>query len=90
MNKQMGIVAIFVICVLVLLIGMMKQRAQVLFQFVMRIVVGAAAIYLTNQMLLANKSSIAVGMNSFSLLTVGVLGAGGYGLLYGIMIYKSL
>lgn len=90
MNKEMGIVAIFVICVLVLLIGTMKQKARGLFQFIMRMVVGAAAIFLTNQILLANKSSIAVGMNPFSLLTIGVLGAGGFGLMYGIMIYKSL
>lgn len=90
MNKEIGIVAIFAICVLVLLIGMMKQKAQILFRFAARIAVGAAAIYLTNQMFLAGRSDIAVGMNPYSLLTVGLLGAGGFGLLYGIMIYETI
>lgn len=90
MNKEIGIIAIFTICVLVLLIGMMKRKAQIFFQFAARVVVGAAAIYLTNMMLPAELAVAAVGMNPVSLLTIGVLGVGGYGLIYGITIYGAL
>lgn len=89
MNKEIGIAAILVICIVVLCIGMMKQKAEILLNFVVRVVIGAAAVYFTNDILAAQGSSIALGINPTSLLTIGVLGAGGYGLLYGIMIYQS-
>ena len=40
--------------------------------------------------LLAAGSSLAVGINPANLLTIGVLGIGGYGLLYGIVMYHSM
>ncbi len=90
MEKETGMIIIFSICVLVLLIGMMKQKAKILASFIGRMVVGGFAIYLTNQALLAAGSSLAVGINPANLLTVGVLGIGGYGLLYGIVMYHSM
>lgn len=90
MEKQTGIIIIFSICVLVLLIGMMKQKAKLLASFLGRMVAGGFAIYLTNQALLAAGSSLAVGMNPANLLTVGLLGIGGYGLLYGVVVYHSM
>ena len=90
MEKETGMIIIFSICVLVLLIGMMKQNAKILASFIGRMVVGGFANYLTNQALLAAGSSLAVGINPANLLTVGVLGVGGYGLLYGIVMYHSM
>lgn len=90
MEKETGMIAIFAICVIVLLIGMIKQKVRMLALFVGRVVAGGFAIYLTNQALLAVGSSLAVGMNPTNLLTIGLLGAGGYGLLYGILLYHSM
>ena len=90
MNKENGICVIVAICILVLLIGLLKRRAELLLNFAVRIVVGAVAIYVTNQFLQTQGSSIAVGINPYSLLTMGFLGFGGYGLLYGILFYQSV
>ncbi len=89
-HKETGIVIIFGICVLVLLIGALKQKAQIFFRFIGRVALGAVAIYLTNRMLPGNLEMLAVGINPVSLLTVGVLGVGGYGLMYGILIYEMV
>ena len=85
MNKEMGIAAIVLICVLVLGIGLVKQKAEALLNAAVRVLAGAAAIYAANTIIAAQGSSVTVGMNPISLLTVGVLGAGGFGLLYGIV-----
>lgn len=90
MSKEMGMAVILGICVLVLLIGLMKQKAELLLNFIVRGAVGGAAIYFTNQMCQSLGSQIAVGLNPISIATVGLLGFGGFGLLYGIMIYSSV
>lgn len=90
MNKEIGIAVILGICVLILLIGLLKRRAEFLLNFVVRVVVGVAAIYFTNQLFVSQGSSIAVGINPVSLVTIGLLGFGGYGLLYGIIIYQNV
>lgn len=90
MNKEMGMAVILGICVLVLLIGMMKQKAEILVNFLVRGAVGAVAIYFTNQMCQNIGTQIAVGLNPVSIATIGLLGFGGYGLLYGIMIYNNV
>lgn len=90
MNKEIGIAVILGICVLVLLIGLLKRKAGFLLNFVVRVVVGGVAIYGTNQFFLSQGSSIAVGINPTSLITIGLLGFGGYGLLYGIIIYQNV
>lgn len=90
MNKELGIIVIVAICLLVLLIGLLKRKAELVLNFAVRIVAGAVAVYFTNQLFQSQGSSIAVGMNPYSLLTMGFLGFGGYGLLYGVMIYKSI
>lgn len=90
MNKEMGMAVILGICVLVLLIGMMKQKAEIFLNFIVRGAVGAVAIYFTNQFCGNIGSQIMVGINPLSVATIGLLGFGGYGLLYGIMIYHNV
>lgn len=82
--------AIIVICILVLLIGILKQKSKVLFQFLMRAVVGLICIYLCNGFLEMQQIGLAVGLNPVSFLTVGTLGISGFALLYGIMLYQIL
>lgn len=90
MSKETGIAVIVGICLLVLLIGIIKQKAEHVVNFVVRMAVGAAAIVFCNQLLSKNGLDIMVGLNPWSLTTVGLLGAGGFTLLYGIMAYRLM
>lgn len=90
MSKETGIAVIVGICLLVLLIGIIKQKAEYVVNFVVRMAVGAAAIVFCNQLLAKNGIDIMVGLNPWSLTTVGLLGAGGFTLLYGIMAYRLM
>lgn len=52
MSKETGIAVIVGICLLVLLIGIIKQKAELVVNFVVRMAVGAAAIVFCNQLFL--------------------------------------
>ena len=85
MSKETGIMVIIGICLLVLFIGILKQRADLVLNFVVRMAAGAVAIVFCNQLLSKNGIDIMVGLNPWSLTTVGLLGAGGYdGFQYGV------
>lgn len=87
---EYGVIAIIAICVLVLAIGALKQKAQVIFRFVMRVIVGLISIYFCNEFLKMQEISVSVGLNPISFLTVGILGFSGFALLYGIMFFQTL
>ena len=90
MDKEMGMAVILGICVLVLVIGLMKRKAELLLNVMVRLVVGVIAIYFMNEFLATQGSTIAVGINPVSLITIGTLGVGGFGLLYGVLAYNML
>lgn len=90
MNKEAGIIIIVIICLLVLCIGLLKKKAQFLLAFLVRMIVGMIAIIFTNKFFAAQEIDLMVGVNPVSALTVGILGIGGFALLYGIMAYRLL
>lgn len=90
MEKYYGIAAIAGICVLVLFMGMMKQKARVVSVFVLRSFVGAAAICGMNEILKSQGIPVAAGVNPVSILTIGSLGISGFALIYGILFYRLL
>lgn len=90
MDKQYGVYALVGICILVLGIGVMRRKAELLLNFLVRMVVGVLLIYCVNEVLMSVGIAASVGINPISVLTVGGLGAGGLGLLYGIVIYQML
>ena len=89
-SMDYGVIAIVAICVLVLVIGVLKQKAKLVFQFFARAAVGLVCIYFCNEFLAMQHISVSVGLNPVSFLTVGALGFGGFALLYGIMFYQLL
>lgn len=90
MSKEMGMLVVVGVCVLVLAIVLFKRRAEIILNFFVRTILGVIGIYFTN-LLLANLGiEGAVGINPISILTVGSLGTGGFGLLYGILLYNML
>lgn len=90
MDFKYGAAAVFVICLIVLLIGVLKKRAVIVLNFIVRAVVGMICIYFINHFLASQGISVAVGMNLISVLTSGTLGVGGVALLYGIVLLQFL
>lgn len=70
--------------------GIKKKKMELFLNFVLRIAAGALAIYLVNVILQTLKIQINVGINSYNLLAIGVLGTPGFLLLYGISAYFGL
>ncbi len=88
--RIISFVAVGGACGLVLLIAVLKQRAQILLNFLVRLILGAVCIYLVNDFFAAQGISVAVGLNPISLLTSGTLGFSGVALLYAISSCKFL
>lgn len=90
-NNQEAVI-IVAVCVFVLLVSFMKANARAawVFHFVLRAVLGLAAIYLINSFLREKGIALQVGYNAVSVLTGGTLGFSGVALLYGILFYKML
>lgn len=84
MDVDISLVVMAGICGIVLLVAVLKQRAQFLLAFLVRMVLGAVAICFINNLLAEQEILVAVGLNPVSILTAGVLGISGVALLYGI------
>ena len=66
------------------------MRKEWFLNIIMRSILGTVAMYFINSWLETAGISVAVGINAFTVLTSGILGLPGLGVLYGIGIYKSL
>lgn len=89
--KQENVFVIMVgICVLVLLIGVLKQKAAIVLNMIVRVVVGCVGIILLNDFLQKQGIPVAAGLNPLNLLTIGSLGTSGFALIYGILFYTLL
>lgn len=90
MEIKYAILALGIVCGLVLLIGFLRRKAEIVLNFFVRMVVGLVGVYIVNAILARNGIDIAVGINALSALTLGGLGFGGFLLLYGVMFLSLL
>lgn len=90
MDMKTNIIVIAGICAAVLLIGVLRRKAEIVLNFMVRSVLGVMAICFVNMLLAGANIPGAVGINPISVLTVGSLGTGGVALLYGILFYNML
>ena len=90
MDTSTGMLLIIAACVLVLVIGVLRRKAAFFLHFLVRMLVGGMAIYLTNGCLASVGIGVAVGLNLWNLCIVGCLGTGGFGMLYAILLYMNL
>lgn len=90
MENSMGTLLIVASCVVVLLIGAVRNKKEWLINIVMRSILGAIAIYFINAALAAMGISLGVGINPVTILTTGILGIPGLLALYGIAIYDLM
>lgn len=90
MDIRYGIIAVAGVCLLVLLIGVLRRKAEVVLNFFARMVVGMVGVYVVNMILARQGIDVSVGLNAVSALTLGSLGFGGFLLLYGVLFLNLL
>ena len=90
MEKYYGAIVIAALCVLILFIGAVKQKAEALTTFVLRGFVASAGICAVNEILKNQGIHVAAGINPVTVLTLGTLGISGFALIYGILFYRLL
>ena len=90
MDMKFAAMAVAGICILVLLIGILKQKSEFILNFLVRMSVGLICVYFVNTFLAARGIGVAVGVNLLSALTLGSLGFCGFLLLYGILFLDLL
>ena len=79
-----------VVCGLVLVIVLLKEKMGFLLELLLRAGCGAVLILWVNSILSQQGIPIAVGINFWSLLTSGSLGIPGVGLLFAILAMQNL
>lgn len=90
MSYQSGVLGIVAVCAIVLLIGALRRKSEGMLNFILRTVFGVIAIYLGNKALPYLGVNGVVGLNAATVLTSGILGIPGVGVLFGIYLVKSL
>lgn len=81
---------IIIICIGLLVFGIRRKRMEVLLNFVLRMTSGMLGIYLVNTILKSLEVGVKVGINSYNILALGILGTPGFLLIYGVSAYFSL
>lgn len=90
MDIHLGIWFIIGILAFVLIIGAMKNRVELIINFVLRGVLGMMSVYFLNLLLAELVPGMRVGYNPITFLTSGFLGFPGIAMLYGINFYMLL
>ncbi|MEY8235428.1 pro-sigmaK processing inhibitor BofA family protein [Lachnospiraceae bacterium 66-29] len=90
MELYYGMGAIIGVCLLVLLMGTIKQKSAKIAVFIFRSAGGAVGICVINSILESQGIAVAAGINPVSILTIGTLGISGFALIYGILFYRFL
>lgn len=90
MEQYTDLIILFSGITVVFLVALFSKKSSVFITFLLRGIICALVIYFANMGFEKAGLSIAVALNSASLLTSAILGFPGLLLLYGIKIYKSL
>lgn len=78
------------VVVIVLVIGMFRNRIEWILNFILRGITGFVAIYFINMFLEKQQICEGIGINAVNILTSAILGFPGLVLVYGINFYKFL
>lgn len=80
-------IAIIVLCCIIVGIGIMRHKMEIVVNFILRFVVGIVGIYLLNFIFSSKGIQINVGVNAVTTLAVGFLGIPGFILIYSLCFY---
>lgn len=73
-----------IVTILVILIGLLKYKARLLFRVLVRMILGGISIYFVNFILGQNGISTIIAINPLTILTSGLLGFPGVFLLFAV------
>ena len=90
MDTTYGIGVIIGVCMLILLIGILKKKAEILLNFAARMVVCFICVYFLNSFFTSRGLDVSIGINPLSALKFGSLGFCGVAALYGILFLQLL
>jgi inhibitor of the pro-sigma K processing machinery len=90
MEKYFGYILIAAVCLIALMIGALRKRAEWLMNLLVRGILGIIAIYFVNMALLQAGIKLGVGINAATVLTSAFLGFPGVAALYGLGLYQLL
>jgi inhibitor of the pro-sigma K processing machinery len=90
MDTTYGFAIIAGVCLLILVIGILKKKAEFLLNFAARMVVCFICSYFLNAFFVSKGIDVSVGVNPISVLTCGSLGLWGLAALYGILFLQLL
>lgn len=90
MEYYTGAIIIVVMCAIILCIVSLRKKAEFILNFLLRSILGTAAVFFLNQLPFFQTISLQVGINPWTVLTSGCLGFPGLILLYGISLSKIL
>ena len=68
----------------------MKEKNQILVNFIVRAILGMGLIFFANQFFMYKEIAVEVGFNAVSFLTAGFLGLPGVAMLYGVVAIPIL
>lgn len=84
------LVAIVGVGIALLIIAFIKHKMEWFVNYVLRVVLGVVGIYTINSILRMNAIDCFVGLNSFNVFMVAILGIPGFALVYSLGIYFML
>jgi inhibitor of the pro-sigma K processing machinery len=90
MNLNQAIILMVVMCFLVLVIVLAKNKAEFIVNLLLRMVSGMVCIHFLNSLFIARGIDIFVGINPGTVGTIGVLGIPGFLLVYAITMVKFI
>ncbi|MFA9376875.1 MAG: pro-sigmaK processing inhibitor BofA family protein [Lachnotalea sp.] len=90
MNLNQAVVLMIVMCLLVLVIVLAKNKIEFIVNILLRMVSGMICIHFLNAMFVARGIDLLVGINLSTVGTIGVLGIPGLLLIYAITALKFL
>lgn len=90
METKYGIAIIAGVCLLILVVGILKRKAEIMLNFAARMVVCFIFSYFLNSFFASRGIDVSVGVNPISALTFGSLGLWGMAALYGMLLIQLL
>lgn len=90
MQRETGMLFLLFIFGMVLVLVLFKSKVEFLINMVLRMMMGTIGICFVNSILVTFGVEFGIGINVFTLLTMGLLGFPGFVLLYGMGFYKIL
>lgn len=84
------LIGIIGVCVLLLVIGIVRNRMELFVNLVLRTVMGIVGIYIVNEILATQNIQGLAGINGITAAIVAVLGFPGFLLIYGIGVYHMM